>query len=201
MSQAINIQEVKQRAFRAMSQDGLDKILVGIVLILFPLILINMIFLAVLVVIAILSLILKGLLRKKIIYNRIGYAKFSMHSDKKEILYTLLYLLIFLSLFFTVSILELKTFTPLINVVIPAGAFFTITHFRTRIKIDYVLSFLILLSGVIGLIFTSHGYDPSTVSVFQWSGLGVVLFVVGVVQFIHFLRKYPKQTVETSNAC
>jgi hypothetical protein len=201
MSQPLNIQEVKQRAFRAMSQDGVDKILVGIVLILFPLILINMIFLAVLVVIAILSLILKGILRKKFIYSRIGYAKFSLRSDKKEILFTLLYLLIFISLFFTVSILELKTLTPLINVIIPAGVFFTITHFRTRIKIDYVISLPILLSGVIGLSFTAQGYDPSTVSVFQWSGLGVVLFTVGVVQLIHFLRKYPKQTVEASSGC
>jgi len=192
MSGSINIEEVKQRTFRTMSQDGVDKILVGIVLILFPLILVNMIFLAVLVVIAILSLIFKRVLGKKIIYNRIGYAKFSMHSDKKEILFTLLYFLIFLSLFFTVSILELKTFTPFINVIIPAGAFFTITHFRTRIKIDYVISFLILLSGVIGLIFTAGGYDPSTVSVFQWSGLGIVFFIVGVVQLINFLHKYPK---------
>ncbi|UCG92106.1 MAG: hypothetical protein JSV97_13815 [candidate division WOR-3 bacterium] len=201
MSQPINIQEVKQKAFRAMSQDGVEKILVGIVLILFPLILINMIFLAVLVIIAILSLILKGILRKKFIYSRIGYAKFSMHSDKKEILFTLLYLLIFLSLFFTVSVLELKTLTPLINVIIPAGVFFTITHFRTKIKIDYVLSLLILLSGIIGLIFTARGYNPGTVSVFQWSGLGVVFFTVGVVQLIRFLRKYPKQTVEASNGC
>jgi hypothetical protein len=184
-----------------MSQDGVDKILVGIVLMFFPLILIDMIFLAVLVVIAILSLISKGLLRKKIIYSRIGYAKFSIHSDKKEILFTLLYLLIFLSLFFTVSVLELKTFTPLIIVIIPACAFFTITHFRTRIKIDYVISFLILLSGVIGLIFTAGGYDPNTVSVFQWSGLGVVFLIVGVVQLINFLNKYPKRTVKSSSAC
>ena len=201
MSRAVNIEEVKQKAFRAMSQDGVDKILIGTVLILFPLILINMIFLAVLVLIAILSLIFKRLLRKKIIYNRIGYAKFSMHSDKKEVLFTVLYLLIFLSLFFTVSILELKTYTPLVNVIITAGAFFAITHFRTRIKIDYVISFLILLSGLIGLIFTAGGYDPSTVSVFQWSGLGVLFLFVGVVQLITFLRKYPKQTVEASSAC
>ncbi len=199
MSRAINIQAVKQRAFRAMSQDGIDKILVGIVLILFPLILINMIFLAALVVIAILSLILKGILRKKFIYSRIGYAKFSLRSDRKEILFTLLYLLIFLSLFFTVSIMDLKTFMPLINVIIPAGVFFTITHFRTKIKIDYVMSFVILLSGIIGLIFTSHGYDPRTVSAFQWSGLGVVFFIVGVAQLIHFLRKYPKPAEVTSD--
>jgi hypothetical protein len=44
MSRSINIEEVKQKAFRAMSQDGIDKILAGIVLILVPLILINMIF-------------------------------------------------------------------------------------------------------------------------------------------------------------
>lgn len=200
MSRPINIQEIKQKAFRAMSQDGIDKILVGIVLILFPLILLNMVFLTILVVMGILSLILKEVLRKKIIYNRIGYAKFSMRSDKKEILFTLLYLLIFVSLFFTVSIIELKTFMPLITVIGPAGAFFTITHFRTRIKIDYFMSFLIFLSGIIGLIFASHGYNPSTVSAFQFSGLGVVFLAVGVVQLIRFLRKYPKQTAETCNA-
>lgn len=200
MSRDINIQAVKQRAFRAMSQDGIDKILVGIVLILFPLILINMIFLAVLVVIVILSLILKGILRKKFVYSRIGHAKFSLRSDRKEILFTLLYLLIFLSLFFTVSIMDLRTFTPLINVIIPAGVFFTITHFRTKIKIDYAMSLVILLSGIIGLIFTLHGHDPSTVSVFQWSGLGVVFFIVGVVQLMHFQRKYPQSPEEVTDA-
>jgi hypothetical protein len=150
---------------------------------------------------AIMSLILKGILRRKFIYNRTGYAKFSMRSDRKEVLFTGLYLLIFLSLFFTVSVVELKTLTPLIHIIIPAGAFFTIAHFRTKIKIDYLMSFLILLSGVIGLIFTSSGYDPKTVTAFQFGGLGVVFFIVGVVQLINFLRKNPKQPVEASGAC
>jgi hypothetical protein len=201
MNRSTNIEEVKQKAFRAMSQDGVEKILAGIVLILIPLILINMIFLVILVAMAILSLILKEILRRKFIYSRIGYAKFSSRSDRKEILFTGLYLLIFLSLFFTVSIIELKTFTPLIVVIIPAGALFTIAHFRTRIKIDYAMSFLVFLSGIVGLIFTLSGHDPNTISAFQWGGLGVIFFIVGVVQFISFLRKHPKQTVEPSSAC
>ena len=200
MSRSISIEEVKQKAFRAMSQDGIDKILAGIVLILIPLILINMIFLVVLVVMVILSFILKGILRRKFIYNRIGYAKFSMRSDRKEVLFTGLYLLIFLSFFFTVSIIELKTFTPLIVVIIPAGALFIIAHFRTKIKIDYAMSFLVFLSGIIGFIFALSGYDTDTVSAFQWGVSGIVFFIVGVVQLINLLRKNPLPYGETCNA-
>ncbi|KPK63106.1 hypothetical protein AMJ83_08550 [candidate division WOR_3 bacterium SM23_42] len=200
MSRSINIEGVKQKASRAMSQDGLEKILAGIVLILFPLILIDMIFLAVLLAMAILSLILKGILRRKFIYNRTGYAKFSINSDRKEVLFTGLYLLIFLSLFFAVSIIELKTFTPLIVVIIPTGALFTIAHCRTKIRIDYAMSFFVFVSGIIGLIFTSSGYDPNTVSAFQWGGLGAVFLVVGIVQLRSFLHRYPLPDGKTCDA-
>ncbi len=175
-----------------MSQDGIDKILAGIVLILVPLILIDMILLAVLVIVAILSLILKGIIRKKLLYGRVGYAKFPMRSDGKEVLFTLLYIVVFLALFVAAVVIQLSTFKPLMVVIVPAGVFFTITHFRTKIKIDYLMSFLILLSGLIGLLFALSGYDPNTVSVCQFGGLGVVFLGVGIFQLVGFLRQYPR---------
>ncbi|UCD05582.1 MAG: hypothetical protein JSV98_10815 [candidate division WOR-3 bacterium] len=192
MSGSIEIDEVKRKSFSAMSQDGIEKILAGIVLIFLPLVLIDMIFLAVLVIMAIFSLTLKGVLRRKLIYGRIGYVKFSMHSEKREVLFTILYILVFLSLLFVVSIKEFNIFKPLMAVIIPAGAIFAIAHFRTKIKIDYVMSFLVLLSGIIGLIFTLSGHDSDTVSVCQFGGLGVVFLGVGIFQLVGFLRQYPK---------
>lgn len=199
MNSPANIEKIKQKAFRAMSQDGIEKILAGIVLVFVPLILIDALFLVVLVVMSILSLILKGILRKKFVHSRIGHAKFSMRSDRKEVLFTGIYLMIFLSLFFTMLMIELKTFKPLILMIIPAGALFTIAHFRTKHKIDYAMSFLVFLSGIIGLIFTSSGHDPNTVTTFQWCALGVIFFIVGVLQLFNFLRKYPKQTAQASS--
>jgi hypothetical protein len=192
MSGSIEIERVKQRAFSVMSQDGLEKILAGIVLILVPLSLINMYFLVILVAVTILILILKGIIRKKLLYDRIGYAKFSMRSDGKEVLFTLLFLSVFLALFVAAVVIQLNIFKPLMVVIIPAGVFFTITHFRTKIKIDYLMSFLIFLSGIIGLLFTVSGYDPNAVSAFQFGALGVVFLVVGVIQLINFLGKYHK---------
>jgi hypothetical protein len=192
MSGSIEIERVKQRAFSVMSQDGLEKILAGIVLILVPLSLINMYFLVILVAVTILILILKGIIRKKLLYDRIGYAKFSMRSDGKEVLFTLLFLSVFLALFVAAVVIQLNIFKPLMVVIIPAGVFFTITHFRTKIKIDYLMSFLIFLSGIIGLLFTVSGHDPNVVSAFQFGGLGVVFLIVGVIQLINFLGKYQK---------
>ena len=192
MSRSIEIDEVKRKSFSAMSQDGIEKILAGIVLIFLPLVLIDMVFLAVLFVMAILSFALKGVIRKKLIYSRIGYAKFSMHSEKREVLFTVLYLFVFLSLFFAVSIKEFNIFKPLMAVIIPAGAIFAIAHFRTKIKVDYVMSFLVFLSGIIGLIFTLSGHDSDTVSVCQFGVLGVVFLGVGIFQLVDFLRQYPE---------
>lgn len=192
MSRSVEIREVRQKAFSAMSQDGVDKILVGIVLILVPLVLIDMLLLAVLAIVAILSLILKGIIRKKLLYGRVGYAKFPVRSDGKEILFTLLYIVVFLGLFVATVVIQLSTFKPLMVVIVPAGVFFTITHFRTKIKIDYVISFLILLSGIIGLLFALSGYDANTVSLCQWGGLGVVFLGVGIFQLVGFLHRYPK---------
>ncbi|UCG29725.1 MAG: hypothetical protein JSV53_09500 [candidate division WOR-3 bacterium] len=196
MSETVEIQEIKQKAFSAMSQDGLDKILAGFVLMLLPLVLIDMMLLALLVIMAVLSLILKGVIRKKLLYDRIGYAKFPMRSDRREVLFTILYILVFLSLFFAVVIRQLNTFKPLMIIIVPAGAFFTITHFRTKIKIDYVMSFVIFLSGIIGLLFTIAGYDPNTVSVCQFGAIGVVFLIVGVIQLKTFLRRYQKVAKE-----
>jgi hypothetical protein len=200
MNRSTNIEEARQKAFRTTSVDGVDKILAGIVLILIPLILIDMILLVVLVVVAILSLIFKGVIRRKFVHSRIGYAKFSARSDRREVLFTGLYLLLFLLLFFTMNIIELKTFNPLILMIIPAGALFAIAHFRTRMKIDYVMSLLVFLSGIIGLIFASSGHDPGTVVAYQFGGLGIVFLVVGIIQLMIFLRKYPEQDVEMSSA-
>lgn len=200
MNRSTNIEEVRQKAFRATSVDGVDKILAGIVLMVFPLTLVDMMFLVVLVALAVLSFILKGILRRKFVHSRIGYAKFSARSDRREVLFTGLYLMLFLLLFFTMNIVELKTFKPLILMIIPAGALFAIAHFRTRMKIDYVLSFLVFLSGIIGLIFALSGHDPGTVVAYQFGGLGMVFLVVGIIQLVVFLRKYPKQNIEMSSA-
>ena len=110
MSGHIEIDEVRHRSFGAMSQDGLEKILAGIVLILLPLVLIDMIYLGVLVILTILAVVWKDVLRRKLIYDRIGYAKFSRRSGKKEVLFTILYVLVFLSLFFAVTIREFEIF-------------------------------------------------------------------------------------------
>jgi hypothetical protein len=192
MSKSAEKDKVRQRAFSAMSQDGVDKILAGIVLILVPLTLIDMILLIVLVIVAILSLILKGIIRKKLLYGRVGYANFPMRSDGKEVLFTLLYISVFLALFVAAVVIQVNAFKPLMVVIVPAGVFFTITHFRTKIKIDYVMSFLILLSGIIGLLFTLSGHDPNTVSLCQFGGLGVIFLGVGIFQLVGFLRQYPK---------
>jgi len=192
MSGSVEIERVRQRAFSAMSQDGLEKIVAGVVLILIPLILIDMILLAVLGIVTLLGLFLKGIIRKKLLYDRTGYAKFSMRSDGKEVLFTLLYLSVFLALFVAAVVIQLNIFKPLMVVIIPAGVFFTVTHFRTKIKIDYLMSFLIFLSGIIGLLFTISGHDPNVVSAFQFGGLGVVFLIVGVIQLINFLGKYRK---------
>jgi len=192
MSRSAEIHEVRQRAFSALSQDGVDKILAGIVLILVPLVLIDMTLLAVLGIVAILSLILKGIIRKKLLYGRVGYAKFPMRSDGKEVLFTLLYISVFLMLFIAAVVIQINIFKPLMVVIVPAGVFFTITHFRTKIRIDYVMSFLILLSGIIGILFALYGHDPNTVSAYQFGGLGVVFIGVGIHQLVGFLRRYPK---------
>jgi hypothetical protein len=192
MSWSIEMDEVRHKAFSAVSQDGIEKILAGIVLIFLPLVLVDVVFLAVLCIMAVLSFILKGVLRRKLIYGRIGYAKFSMHSKKREVLFTILYILVFLSLFFAVSIKEFNIFKPLMAVIIPAGAVFAIAHFRTKIKVDYVMSFLVFLSGIIGLIFTLSGHDSDTVTVCQFGGLGVVFLGVGIFQLVGFLHQNPK---------
>ncbi len=201
MTEFMNIEEIKQKTFRVISQDGIDKILAGIVLMFIPLTLVNMAFLVILVLMMVLSLVLKGILRKKFVQSRVGYAKFSARSDRKEAWFTGFYLLLFLLLFFVMNIIELKTFKPLVIMIIPAGVLFATAHFRTKMTIDYIISLLVLLGGVIGLIFTLSGYDPGTVVAYQFGGLGIVFLVIGVIQLVIFLRKYPRQDAEMSSAC
>lgn len=196
MEQSINIEEVKRKTYRAIWQDGLDKILLGILFCLWSLIYVSMVWIAVLVFSAVLAPFAREVIRKKLTYNRVGYVEFSKTPDKKETLFTLLTVTIFLSLLVTVTVTGFKALGPLAIVIIPSGIYFMITHYRSRAKIDYMITILFLLSGVIGLFFTLHGYDTTTVLVVQISGLGVVLLTIGIVQFIRFLHKYPKQTVE-----
>ena len=199
MSQLINIEEIKQKTWRVIQQDGLDKIFTGIFLCAWSLIFVSIVLGIVFMFIIALGLFVKEVIRKKLTYDRIGYVKFSKNPDKKETLFTLLYVTLFLSLLVTVIATGFSTLTPLLIVIIPSGVYFTISHYRSRAKIDYMITILFLFSGIIGLLFTLYGYDPTKVLVFQISGLGVVLLMIGIVQFIRFHRKYPKQTVEASD--
>jgi len=199
MEQSINIEEVKRKTYRAIQQDGLDKILLGILFGLWSLIYVSTVWIAVVACSAVLAQFAREIIRKKLTYNRVGYVEFSKTLDKKETLFTLLSVTIFLSLLVTVIVTGFKALSPLLVVIIPSGIYFMITHYRSKAKIDYMITILFLLSGVIGLFFTLHGYDTTNVLVVQISGLGVVLLTIGIVQFIRFLRNYPKQTVEASN--
>jgi len=199
MEQSINIEEVKRKTYRAIQQDGLDKILLGILFGLWSLIYVSTVLIAVVACSAVLAPFAREVIRKKLTYNRVGYVEFSKTLDKKEMLFTLLTVTIFLSLLVIVNHTGFKALSPLLVVIIPSGIYFMITHYRSRTKIDYMITILFLLSGVIGLFFTLRGYDTTNVLVVQISGLGVVLLTIGIVQFIRFLRNYPKQTVEASN--
>lgn len=63
----------------------------------------------------------------------------------------------------------------------------------------YVVTLACLTSGLMGLVCTLSGYHPGYVTAFQLWRLAALLIVAGLFQFVRFLTKYARPTMEGRN--
>ncbi len=190
------VREVEKRARSALRQDGLAIIIAGIAFaIMAPFFLDDR--LGFLLILGTgFYVFLPAILKKRFVYPRIGYAKFK---EKKAKSWKLLISTMLLMLF--VIVLKLNAYNWLLPLYL--GAVFGVIAFAIgywhKTVIEYVISALMLLSGIVGITATARGNDPGIVTAVQLWGLAAVLIPIGLFQLTRFLRKYPKQTAETCN--
>jgi len=158
------VREIEKRARSALRQDGLAIIIAGIALaIMAPFFLDDR--LGFLLILGTgFYVFLPVILKKRFVYPRIGYARFKEKNTKS---WRLLISTTLLMLF--VIVLKLNAYNWLLPLYL--GAVFGVIAFAIgywhKTVIEYVISALMFLSGIVGIIATTRGNDPGLVTAIQ----------------------------------
>ncbi len=196
MNEQVAVKEVEKKVRSALRQDGLATVIAGVAFaIMAPFFLDDRLGFLLILGTA-LYVFLPGILRRRFVYPRIGFAKFVEKKSKRwKLILSILLLVVF------VIVLKISAYNwllPCYLALIFAAMAFTVGYLY-RTVIEYFLACIILLSGMIGLVATAQGNDPGTVAAIQLWILAAVLVPVGLVQFVFFLKKHPRQPVESQD--
>jgi hypothetical protein len=71
------------------------------------------------------------------------------------------------------------------------GVIVFVIGYLYKTVVEYFLAGVIILSGIGGLVATTHGNDPGTIAAFQLWFLATVLVLVGSMQFMIFMQRNP----------
>jgi hypothetical protein len=206
MEDPINFQEIERRAQRALYEDGLMEIILGIYLVVFAVVIRGSPSFVVFLVF--LSPVMMGLAKKvkeRYVYPRMGYAEYAndVTAPDPRIIYGLIVVLIglfgsFFVLVWWVGELGWNLWFRWIAPISFGGLFGLgplIAVIKFRIKRYYVFSALPMILGII-ISFMLPVPDPGysslyTVLSLELAVLGGLAFVVGTILFLRFIRRYP----------
>lgn len=188
MTDPVSLNDIEKKAHRTFNQDGLMYLFMGLLFGLIGLSFYDSRF-AFLGGMAALLIFPMELFRRKITYPRVGYARFSAPEGfGRGILGFMVVAIAVLVLFAFAGNGRFAQYLPLVISIIMGLAFFfgaSMQGLRTR---DLVVIILMIASGVIA-IFVSDDWHRA-VALQMWF-IGVILFVVGLVDLVRFLRTHP----------
>jgi hypothetical protein len=198
MTRRIDESEMKRKTYKAFHEDGMDALLAA-----FTLALVAVFFfdqrLGVVMVFGVgMHVPLRTLIRKRLTYPRIGFARLPeprgwIHYLKKTVICLFFGLLIIPLL----AVKEIAWLLPPYVAAILAGA--SVMAWKYRMTIDYAMTALFIISGIIGLIMTLSGIGGGRATAYQLWGLSAILIPLGLAQLLLFLKKYPGPAEEVSN--
>ena len=196
MNERVDLKDIQQKAYTAMSNDGLDALLLGVSLALISLFLADRRFGLALIVGMAIQVWGVDALKRRFTYPRVGFVAFP--EPRKSIKLKIGILLSVL--------LAVLLFVPLLYWLLPiyASAILGILTFvrarRTNTLIDYTGTVLFLLSCAVGLSLWSSGMDAGKATAFQLWGLAAILIPIGLFRLTSFLRKYPIRSEDVSDS-
>ncbi len=191
MTMQTDLNDIEQKARRTFQEDGLTILFAGVALAMIAIFFIDIRHGWVFALGVALAISVPELLRRQFVYPRVGYAKFLKSKAITQHAIAIWLALICLILFYTFG--KVARFNWLMPVYL--GTVFSIAALVAARKfglfVYYVLTFIFLLSGLVGLSFTIRDYAAGWVVAFQLWGLAAVMIPVGAFQFTRFLHEYP----------
>ena len=202
IEQDANLKEIEGKAYRSMRQDGLDSVMEGVSLALIALFLYDQRhgWAFVLGVGIQFWHWLKAAFRRRFTYPRLNQAKIQTLKSKARIMraiagVVLMALLGIVLIIVSEAVAQKNGAFPW-GWILPvyaglglAGLAFAAAH-RYGYALDYIFTALFLESIFVGFVLLFLGIHVGKATAFQLWGLATILILVGLVQFVRFLRKY-----------
>ncbi|HEC03933.1 MAG TPA: hypothetical protein ENI81_10395, partial [Phycisphaerales bacterium] len=190
----IELRQIEQKAHRAFQQDGLNILFAGVALGVIAVFFIDVRHGWVFALGIALAVSMPAFFRRQLVHPRIGYAQFPQSKGMGRHIAAICLAVMCLLLFYALGRIEhFNWLMPLyLGTVFSAAAL--VATIKFGLSLYYVLTFVLLLSGLAGLGFTMRGHDAGWVVAFQLWGLAAILTPVGLVQLLYFLRKNPTRS-------
>lgn len=201
----VNLKEIRRKIRRAVCQDGMDSITLGIGLLVFPLLDVLDTFVEVTDVF-VYSILISGLsfatllsflFRKKITFKRVGYYK-----SKKVVLPFVFGFCFLLLIFLGRDLIRMDAGREYFDSIKPiyfglwyAFGTFTYMYFLGyKMKTGVIFSLLFLLISCSAMLFSIE--KRALVFNYAFFMMALIIISTGIVQSYRFLKKYPKQVEE-----
>lgn len=206
MAEQIDIKEIERNIYTAISRDGFNQMLIGLVLLGFTISMIipNDSFLAgfifsiiYCVYCVIISIIIKGW-RKRYTFTRIGYVK-TKQGKQDLMLIFVLFAVLFFAIFSIVCIeMNLRNHpVRMVGFVIPLSAGALIYGYLYHDRLWFRLAVSYLVYGTVLFMIPVLDFDAKMLLVY--AGLGIITFVTGIVRLNRFLKMHPRTAKETAH--
>ncbi len=195
MKQPVNLEQVEQDARRVFNQDGLIYLFLGIVLVMLG-IGYTVPGLSWLGATAIFLVIPFEAIRKRITYPRLGYARFTL---AKGTALGILGFAVVAAIVLAVMALgwngRFQRYLPiLIGIIFALSLYFGSSMYGTRWR-DWGIMALMLASGVVVALQFNDWHRATAV---QFSTVGLLVFLLGIIDLVRFVRTYPVSDEETA---
>ncbi|UCG29726.1 MAG: hypothetical protein JSV53_09505 [candidate division WOR-3 bacterium] len=192
MTETIDVKHTENEVRKVLGQDGLDLIVGGLALALMAIFFVNIKHGWAYVFAVGLHASVLPYLRRKIVYPRIGYAQ--LPAVKMTILQHLLTVIVA-----AIALILFYVFgkDSRFNWVMPLYVGFVlsfisfVTAWRHKLPTYYLVTFIFVISGIIGIILTRAGHPAGIVTAVQLWILSVILVLMGVVRLLLFKMRYP----------
>ena len=188
MTDPVSLDQIEKNAHRAFNQDGLMYLFMGLLFGLIGLSFFDPRF-AFLGGMAALLIFPMELFRRKVTYPRVGYARFSAPEGLgRGILGFMVVAIVVLVVFAFAGNGRFAQYLPLIISIVMGLAFFFGASMQGLRLRDLVVIILMVASGVLAIFFIDDWHRA--VALQMWF-IGSILFLIGLVDLIRFLRTHP----------
>jgi len=210
MESTADLNDVKRRAYRAIEQDGLEGIHVGLMFIFFALFLygtgeamehghpVNAYYLVLPIIGCAMQTVVKPFFRKRFTYPRVGFVKFIESKEISVFLFQLFAAIIALGIMaLFIWVKSIQWFLSLYLAVVLLALTRYEARRRGRITSgDYGIMALYLAGGLAGIIMYLQGIHPLKATAYELWALTAIFIPAGIIQFARFLHKYPRVNQE-----